>query len=84
MTGRLPHLSVLLHHDVGVVAISNPKDEGRNTITCTRSGEQINSPVVPERSREEVRQTGSEKDIDRQIRKTGTDASPRFLSLSQW
>lgn len=84
MTGRLPHLSVLLHHDVGVVPIANSEDEGRNAITCTRPGEQVDGPVVPERSREDVRRTGSEKDTVGQIRKTGTDASPRFLSLSQW
>lgn len=80
---RLPHLSVLLHHDVGVVPISNAEDEGRNAITRTRPGEQVDGPVVPDRSREDVRQE-VRKDTVGQSRKKGTDASPRFLSLSQW
>lgn len=54
ITGGLTHLSVLLHHDVGVVSVSDPQDEGGDVVTCTRPGEQVDGPVVPER------QTGGE------------------------
>lgn len=66
MTGRGPHLSVLLHHDVGVVAVSNSEDEGGNTITSTRPGEEVDGPVVPARSREEVRRTGRHRQADQE------------------
>lgn len=46
MGGR-PHLPVLLHHDVGVVPVSDPQDEGGDAVTCTRPGEQVDGPVVP-------------------------------------
>lgn len=51
----LTHLPVLLHHDVGVVSVSDPQDEGGDAVTCTRPGEQVNGPVIPER------QTGGQR-----------------------
>ncbi len=53
--GGLAHLSVLLHHDVGVVSVSNSKDECRHAVTCTRAGEEINGTVIPERQTERNR-----------------------------
>lgn len=46
--GGVAHLSVLLHHDVGVVSVSDSQNESCYTVTCTRPGEQVDGPVVPE------------------------------------
>lgn len=64
MTGAPPHLPVLLHHDVGVVAVSNPEDEGRHAVTRAGSGEQVDGAVVPEGGRGDVRQAGGGPGVD--------------------
>ena len=51
-SGGAAHLSVLLHHDVGVVSVSNSQDESGNAVTSTGPGEQVDGPVVPERQAE--------------------------------
>lgn len=58
--GGAAHLSVLLHHDVGVVSVTNSQNERRHTVTCTRPGEQVDGSVIPEG------QTGAETDRYRQ------------------
>lgn len=47
--GGAAHLAVLLHHDVGVVSVSDAQDEGGHAVACTGPGEQVDGPVIPER-----------------------------------
>lgn len=64
----LTDLSILLHHDVGVVSVSDPQDEGSNAVTSTRPGEQVDGPVIPEGDRWSARPDSRSQSDIRQIK----------------
>lgn len=41
------YLSIVLHHDVTVVSVTNAQDKSGHTITSTGSREQVNGHVIP-------------------------------------
>lgn len=56
-----PHLSVILHHDVAVVSVSNSQDKCGDAISGARPREQVNSLVVPGDEKEKTRQSHTQQ-----------------------
>lgn len=44
---KTSYLSIIFHHDVTVVAITNAQYKGGNTVASTRTCKQVNSCIIP-------------------------------------